>query len=207
MPIHAVLTGDIVNSTQLEKSVEKALLKAMHQVMEPYKFEFYRGDSFQVYMKEPHKALQVALLCRSIAISLGQNETVSSSDIRISIGIGRIEAPVRTLGAAKGEAFILSGRSFDEMQKTATRLTISAENKTINTGMQVIADYINSIFKGMTAKQAEVIVELLKGQNQQKVTAILNKSKSTISQLVSAGRWTEIEKLLQQYETLINLMV
>lgn len=207
MAMRAVLTGDIVNSTQLEKSGEKKLLKALHQVLEPYKFEFYRGDSFQVYMKDPQKSLRVALLCRLIAIGLNQGEYLTATDIRISIGIGNVITPVRTLGSAKGEAFVLSGRSFDEIQKTETRLAITAENKVVNTGLQVIADYINSILKGMTAKQAEVVVELLKGQIQQKVTTLLNKSKSTISQLVSAGRWNEIEKLLLQYETLINQLI
>lgn len=207
MAMRAVLTGDIVNSTQLEKSGEKKLLKALHQVLEPYKFEFYRGDSFQVYMKDPQKSLRVALLCRLIAIGLNQGEYLTATDIRISIGIGNVITPVRTLGSAKGEAFVLSGRSFDEIQKTETRLAITAQNKVVNTGLQVIADYINSILKGMTAKQAEVVVELLKGQIQQKVTTLLNKSKSTISQLVSAGRWNEIEKLLLQYETLINQLI
>lgn len=207
MAMRAVLTGDIVNSTQLEKSGEKKLLKALHQVLEPYKFEFYRGDSFQVYMKDPQKSLRVALLCRLIAIGLNQGEYLTATDIRISIGIGNVITPVRTLGSAKGEAFVLSGRSFDEIQKTETRLAITVENKVVNTGLQVIADYINSILKGMTAKQAEVVVELLKGQIQQKVTTLLNKSKSTISQLVSAGRWNEIEKLLLQYETLINQLI
>lgn len=207
MAMRAVLTGDIVNSTQLEKSGEKKLLKALHQVLEPYKFEFYRGDSFQVYMKDPQKSLRVALLCRLIAIGLNQGEYLTATDIRISIGIGNVITPVRTLGSAKGEAFVLSGRSFDEIQKTETRLAITAENKAVNTGLQVIADYINSILKGMTAKQAEVVAELLKGQTQQKVTTLLNKSKSTISQLVSAGRWNEIEKLLLQYETLINQLI
>lgn len=207
MAMRAVLTGDIVNSTQLEKSGEKKLLKALHQVLEPYKFEFYRGDSFQVYMKDPQKSLRVALLCRLIAIGLNQGEYLTATDIRISIGIGNVITPVRTLGSAKGEAFVLSGRSFDEIQKTETRLAITVENKVVNTGLQVIADYINSILKGMTAKQAEVVAELLKGQTQQKVTTLLNKSKSTISQLVSAGRWNEIEKLLLQYETLINQLI
>jgi transcriptional regulator with XRE-family HTH domain len=56
----------------------------------------------------------------------------------------------------------------------------------------------------MTSKQAAVIFELLKGESQQQVAAKMKKSKSTINQRVSAGRWPEIEKLLQQYENIIN---
>ena len=203
MGIQAVLTGDIVNSTKLAAAKEKKLLKVLQQVLTPYKFEFYRGDSFQVYIKQAGEALRIALLCRTAAISISQEET-NSSDIRISIGLGQVAAPVKTLGAAKGEAFVLSGRTFDEIAKTDIRLAITTANPLANEGLQVIADYINAIFKVMTAKQASVIFELLTGQTQQTVADKLKKSKSTINQHVSSGRWAEIEKLLQQYENIIN---
>ena len=86
----------------------------------------------------------------------------------------------------------------------ATRLAIATAHPLASEGLQVIADYINAIFKGMTGKQAAVIFELLKGQTQQGVAGKLKKSKSTIHQHVSSGRWPEIEKLLQQYENIIN---
>ncbi len=204
MGIQAVLTGDIVNSTKLAAAKEKKLLKVLQQVLMPYKFEFYRGDSFQVYIKQAGEALRIALLCRTAAISISQAEETNSSDIRISIGLGQVAAPVKTLGAAKGEAFILSGRTFDEITKTGARLAVTTANPLANEGLQVIADYINAIFKVMTAKQASVIFELLTGQTQQTVADKLKKSKSTINQHVSSGRWAEIEKLLQQYENIIN---
>lgn len=56
----------------------------------------------------------------------------------------------------------------------------------------------------MTGKQAEIIFELLKGHTQQTAAEKFNKSKSTVSQHVSAGWWTEIKKLLWQYENSSN---
>ena len=204
MAIRAVLTGDIVNSTRIGKVNERKLIKSLQQVLAAHLFEFYRGDSLQIYIKEPKQALQIALLCRSAGMSIAQDEVVAISDVRISIGIGQVNTSVRTLGNAKGEAFILSGRAFDEIVHTETRLAISTANSLANTGLQVIADYINAIFKVMTSKQAAVIFELLKGESQQQVAAKMKKSKSTINQRVSAGRWFEIEKLLRQYENIIN---
>jgi hypothetical protein len=200
----AVLTGDIVNSTKLKAKTERKLLKVMGKLMEPYKYEFYRGDSFQVYVKDPEKSLRLALLCRTAAISISQTDDPTNSDIRISIGIGETTYPVRTLGAAKGEAFLLSGRAFDELEKTGERLSFSTTNPLANLALAVIADHINSIYKEMTGKQAEVIFELLKGQSQQEVAEILKKSKSTIHQHVISGRWNEIEKLLTQFENILK---
>ena len=204
MAIQAVLTADIVNSTKLAAAKEKKLLKVLQQVLATYRFEFYRGDSFQVYLRNADAALQVALLCRTAAISISQNDETVLPDVRVSIGIGKTKVPVKALGASKGEAFILSGRAFDEIAKTDTRIAIATTNELANEGLQVIAAYINAIFKTMTGKQATVIFELMKGQTQQGVAGKLKKSKSTIHQHVSSGRWPEIEKLLKQYQNIIN---
>jgi hypothetical protein len=207
MGIQAVLTGDIVNSTKLLPAAERKLLKILHQVLAPHRFEFYRGDSFQACIQNAGEALQTALLCRTAAISISRDKAAVPSDVRLSIGIGKTKIPVKILGAAKGEAFILSGRTFDEITKTGARLAIATTHQLANEGLQVIAGYINALFTDMTAKQAGVIFEMLQGQTQQAVAAKLKKSRSTINQHVSAGRWPEIEKLLQQYKNIINHLI
>jgi len=206
MAIQAVLTGDIVNSTRLGPSAEKKLMKCLQQLLAGHRFEFYRGDSFQVFIKDARSALPTALLCRTAAIGITGSAPVSS-DIRISIGIGKTKTPADSLGTARGEAFVLSGRAFDDLTKTNTRLAMVTSHRLANEGLQVIADYLNAIFKDMTGKQAGVIFELLKGETQQAVAAKLKKSKSTIHQHVSAGRWPSIEKLLHHYENIINQLI
>lgn len=206
MAIQAVLTADIVNSTRLGYATERKLVKCLQQLLAAHRYEFYRGDSFQVYLKDAVAALQTALLCRTAAISIAGSASVAA-DIRMSIGTGKVRTPVTSLGTAKGEAFVLSGRAFDELTATGTRLVITSPNRLANEGFQVIADYLNAIFKDMTGKQAGVIFELLKGEAQQAVAAKLKKSKSTIHQHMSAGRWPEMEKLLRHYTNIINLIL
>ena len=202
--IHAVLTGDIVNSTLLAPPLEKKLLKCIQQLLGDHKHEFFRGDSFQAYVKESALALRIALQCRTAAIALEPEQSPAVSDVRISIGIGNVESPVRALATAKGDAFLLSGRALDAMEKTEGRLIIITENKMANHGLGVMSDYINSIYRQMTPKQAEVIFELLRGHSQLRVAEKLNRSKSTISQHVTAGRWDEIENILKKYEAIVQ---
>lgn len=202
----AVLTGDIVNSTRLLPAQEARLTKALRLFLAGQVYEFYRGDSFQVYMRKPKEALRMALACRGLAIGITEESEEEISDIRISIGIGEVNLPVNSLGVAKGEAFLLSGRQFDQLQQTERRLAISCSEPIANIGFQVVADYLDSIYKRMTAKQANLIVELLRGVTQQQAALKFEKSKSTVSQLANAGRWPEIERLLKQYEMLINLL-
>jgi DNA-binding NarL/FixJ family response regulator len=144
-------------------------------------------------------------LCRTAAISISEDEKTTAPDVRISVGIGEVSNTVgRKLAAAKDEAFVLSGRAFEEMEKQGSRLIISTPNTLANAGLQVIADYLNAIFKEMTSKQATVIFELLKGRTQQQVSRKLKKSKSTINQHVNSGRWPEIERLIQQFKNIVN---
>ena len=199
--MQAVLTGDIVNSTKLPPAKEKALVKLLEQVLKSYKYEFYRGDSFQVLVREAGDSLRIALLCRTAAIGITEN---NEADIKVSIGLGEVDDRIKTLGSAKGEAFIISGRAFDELEKTGSRLVISTANTMANLSLQVVADYVNSIYSRMTSKQAKVIFELLQGGLQQNVVKKLKKSKSTISQHANSGRWAEIEKILNQYELLVK---
>lgn len=204
--LHAVITGDVVNSTLLPAPDEQRLLKALEDILSPYIFEFYRGDSFQAYIEDPYQALDIALLCRTAAIGMGSGELKAPPDLRMSIGIGTVSQPVEPLGLAKGEAFLLSGRALDRMEKTERRFLLVAADKMPALALLLVADYLDLIYRGMTAKQAEVILELLKGNNQQQAADILNKSKSTISQHVTAGKWDEIEKVLDHYKKLIELI-
>jgi hypothetical protein len=205
MPLHAVLTGNILNSTRLEPIIERELTKAIQDILRSHPFEFHRGDSFQAYLKDPRTALKLALLCRTTAISLTQDREWAPCDMRISIGLGDVREPPRKRpGAARGEAFALSGRSFDKMGDSTAGLAISTSNSLANAGLKVLADYANFIYEGMTVKQAEIIIGLLNGETQQDIAGEIGKSKSTVHQLASSGRWAEIQRLLRQFETLIS---
>jgi hypothetical protein len=209
----AVLTGDIVNSTQLtlkqEKELNAKLVRVLGLFFGDHQYEFFRGDSFQVLVKDVTRALRLALACRSVAMSIDANQqpAVRLFDIRISIGIGEVNMPVKSLSLAKGEAFILSGRQFDLLKERGQRLAIDSFDPIASIGFQAMADYLDSIYRDMTPKQADVIIELLQGITQQQLAISREKSKSTISELASAGRWQEIEKILDQYETLVNLIL
>jgi hypothetical protein len=213
-PLAAVLTGDIVNSTGLTPGQEGKLIKELVEVLNrffaPHLYEFFRGDSFQVYLKDPAEALRMALVCRGLAIGIAghrEEESAVISDVRVSIGIGEVSRPVKTLGLAKGEAFLLSGRQFDQLKEKEQRLAICCSDPVANIGFEVMADHLDSIYSQMTVKQAHLIVALLQGITQQQYAEKEQRSKSTVSRLASSGRWPEIEKVLGQYEKLINLIL
>ena len=200
----AVITADIVNSTRLKKAEEKILLSDLSSILGSYKFEFYRGDSLQAYIPDPKQALKVVLQARAAAKRLSSGFSSPFADIRASIGIGNITTPVRDLKTAKGEAFLISGRAFDEMSKSGKRLKIQSANDAINLGLKIIANYADSLFAHLTSKQAAVVFELLMDHNQIETAKRLKKSQPTINKHAQAARWIEINNLIEDYQLYIN---
>ena len=200
----AVITADIVNSTRLKKAEEKMLISNLSSILKLYKFEFYRGDSFQAYIPDPKQALKVVLQVRAVAKRLSSGFSSPFTDVRASIGIGNITEPVKDLKTAKGEAFLLSGRAFDEMSKTGKRLRIQSSNEAMNLGLKIIANYADSLFSQLTSKQAAVVFELLMDHNQVETAKRLKKSQPTINKHAQSARWAEINNLIEDYQLFIT---
>jgi hypothetical protein len=198
MPIGAVITADIVNSTLLQKADEKKLIAAISSIFENHKLEFYRGDSFQVYMKDPAGALELILRTRALAIGISDQH-----DVRASIGIGSISGAVRTLKSASGEAFVLSGRSFDELT-TGERIRIVSTDAHANVSFGIIASYADFVFKRLTPKQAVVVSELLLGKTQTEAAKKLKIAQATINRHAQSAAWWEIEKINGYYKQVIE---
>jgi hypothetical protein len=205
MATRAVITADIVNSTKLSKSNSKKLMTVLSTILEGHKYEFYRGDSFQVFLKEPGDALLLTLQLRAAALKMSAALASDIIDIKANIGIGSINLPLKTLKTASGEAFILSGRGFDQM-KTGQRLYIicSEKNELANLGLRVLAGFVDYIFQRLTSKQAAVVFELSQKRTQIETAKRLKKSQATINKHTQSAGWSEIEKLLAEYKLFIN---
>lgn len=195
----AVITADIVNSTLVPAEQMKKLREKLGQVLAGYKHEFFRGDSFQVYLRDPAEALTVVLKVRTEARKLS-----SLLDVRSAIGIGEANPALKKLSIATDEAFVLSGRAFDRLGKKNDKLAIESGDGHANHGLNVVASFADYIFNDVTEKQAEVLAELLKGFSQQEVTKKLKKSPSTINQHVQSAGWHAVARLLDDYKNLIS---
>jgi hypothetical protein len=199
MALSAAITADIVNSTLLSPLLHKRLLDSISTILKSFKFEFYRGDSFQVYIKDPKEALHTALQLRTAA-----RKITFIHDVRISIGIGEINPGLKKLSTSTDEAFVLSGRSFDTLATTHSQLIITSSNETVNHGLKTISYFVDYLFKNLSEKQSEVIFELLADNTQLKAAKKLKKSISTINKHAQAGGWNELSQMLTEYENLIS---
>jgi len=202
-PNKAVLTADIVNSTLMEAKDLNDLILLIRSEFKKEKvlFDFYRGDSFHA-LADMEQALTLALKLRVVARQMATIEN-KSPDIRIAIGLGKVIDPVKSMAMGKGEAFIISGRELDLIEKSSTRLSIRCSDKKLDTGMEAVALLADMVLKDVSSKQAEVVAELLVGATQTEVALKLRKSQSTVNEIAKAANWAMLEKAIQIYRKLV----
>lgn len=206
MALAAVITADIVNSTKLSKADYKKLTRQLEVLLQEHQHEFFRGDSFQVLVKSPGDALKLLLQTRAAAMRMA-GTALPLADVRASIGIEVLRLPVKSFQGAQGEAFILSGRTFDKMpREERLHIVCGEKNKAVQLGLELLARFTDYLFQRLTCKQAAVVYELLMQRTQTETAKRLKKSQATIHKHTQAAGWAEIEKLLADYKNLVALI-
>jgi hypothetical protein len=200
MKIYAVVTGDIKNFTTLDNQKREKLVIETEQLLRTMvnseqDARMFRGDSYQFMVNDIGQVLKkcIQLICWFKINS--DKATRTQLGTRLSIGIGEIAYKGKTVLDADGQAFHLSGRSFDAMDKNEIiRLTTSNEKK--NSTYEIILMYINLIIKQWSVSQAETIYQLLSMEDgtQAKIAGKLNMSQPAVANSLRAANWKEVEK-------------
>ena len=174
--MEAVITGDIINSRKVDTSVWISFLKELLQKYgsEPKNWEIYRGDSFQL-ITNASEALEIALIIKS---AIKQNELL---DVRMSIGLGKIEYRSERITESSGTAFLNSGDQFEELKKNT--LAIKSPNAEFDKVFNVVFQLSMFFANNWSVSTSEIIKLALENQslNQIQLAEKLNKkSQSTI---------------------------
>ncbi len=109
-----IITGDIIRSRKVGDPEEwMGPLKTLFNTLgsEPGVWQFFRGDSFQLEVKNVDDVFKVALKMKATV------KCIKELDIKLAIGIGRKNYSAPRITESNGEAFIYSGELFDKMKK------------------------------------------------------------------------------------------
>ena len=160
--IKGVITGDLVNSTNIATEWRQTVLDALNVCVTDFlpltliKLEMYRGDSFQIVVDKPDYTLTVAIAIRA-KLKATTPDKQQLWDARLSIGIGDISFESDNIVTSDGEAFRLSGRSFDNIGKK--RLSISTTWSDFDRDIELVTRFADDIITAWTAKQAKVVYQ------------------------------------------------
>jgi len=227
MKINAIITGDLVNSSQIKNGDIGAILKSFKKSFNEINsyllngeglLEIYRGDSFQIVIRKPEKALLISILLRSslrkfhpllytqIKTNIKKPIYLAYSDARISIGIGMISYSKGNIVEWQGEAFKRSGQLLDQMIKGNKRLGINTPWEEVNKELEVESMLADTIINRWTIATAETVYEyLLYQKNQNEIAKIFHIKQSSVhKRLVKYGNIDAIEFFIKRYNELIN---
>jgi hypothetical protein len=118
-----IITGDIVNSRKLPSTKWIGGLKLILNTLgkNPTDWEIYRGDEFQLEIKNPEEALKVALQIKSYFRTL-------HLDARMSIGFGEKTFKTKKISESNGTAFARSGEVLENLKKQKINLAVNSGN-------------------------------------------------------------------------------
>ncbi|HLO43747.1 MAG TPA: SatD family protein [Leadbetterella sp.] len=198
--MEAIITGDLINSRQVEPSEWMPALKKVLKKYgkEPANWEIFRGDSFQLNTK-PEDALMAAILLKA------EIKQWKNLDIRLAIGLGEITYRAAKITESNGTAFLNSGECFEELKKQT--LAIKTPNKELDTTLNLMIELASLTIDKWTETAAKLIKLKIENPtvNQKDLANLLNKTaQGTISEGLKRGGYDEIQKLLDYYKIKIS---
>ncbi|MBP8155647.1 MAG: transcriptional regulator [Leadbetterella sp.] len=198
--MEAIITGDLINSRQVEPNEWMPALKKVLKKYgkEPKNWEIFRGDSFQLNTK-PEDALMVAILIKA------EIKQWKNLDVRIGIGVGEITYQAAKITESNGTAFLNSGECFEELKKQT--LAIKTPNKDLNTTLNLMIELASLTIDRWTETAAKLIKIKIENPNvnQKDLANLLNKTaQGTISEGLKRGGYDELQKLLDYYKLKIS---
>ena len=204
----AIITGDIVNSTKLTVEGRDLMLKNLQlipEVLAPVQsvsIEIFRGDSFQLGISKAESALRCALAIRALL----RSHRVHGSkvlDARLAIGIGTLDYESDALSTSDGEAYRLSGRLLDDMNKS--RLEIKTPWHEVNEELKLPTAFADDIVSSWSQNQSKIILlSLISSKTHVELSQELEISRQMVDKSLKASKEELIEAYIKRYETLIN---
>lgn len=207
MKTGAIITGDIVDSTKLTVEGREIMLNNLlliPEVLSPVEkvsIEIFRGDSFQLGIYNAASALRCALAIRAW---LRCHKVYESKvlDARLAIGVGTLDYESDTLSTSDGEAYRLSGRLLDGMNKS--RLEISTPWQVVNEELKLPTAFADDIVSAWSHNQSKIILRsLITSKNHVELSHELGISRQMVDKSLKASKEELIEAYIKRFEKLI----
>lgn len=188
----AVITADIVNSTKIEETNRYLLVDELDNIIQDLKrlsslrCEMYRGDSFQVLVDDVKYCLEIAVLIR---LGLKKSNLLKNTklDARMAIGVGDVSYEHEQVILSDGEAFRLSGRTFDKLNKR--RLLIATNINNMDEPLNVMLAFIDELLEGLSYTQSKYLYDsLLYNMSQMELANVYNTSQPNIAKHLKSAK-------------------
>lgn len=201
--MRAVLTGDIIDSRSAQSP--QGWIDILKEVLSiygnsPENWEIYRGDSFQLEL-DAEDAFKAAFHIKAGIKTIGQ------LDVRISIGLGKVEFKADAVTLSNGPAFIHSGEAFDQLQSKKQNLILSCENEQVTKELNVMLQLAEGLTTDWTQLSAKALYFAFNhpGLSQIELSKKLGITQPSVSARLRVAHADEIFNLIDYYTYRIKL--
>ena len=218
---NATISADIVSSTSLSVIDLTHLQSVIRQFLDELSREsqdedwgrLFKGDSVEIFLKDPHKALRKALLLKALVkktfveSNMGARQSpFKRFGVRMAIGIGEMRMANKDRDVLDGEAIYYSGRMLEKADREGISVKRSmffaCKDPMLTEQMDVMLGLLDVLFKDATARQSEILYYKLTGLNEEEIAAKLSIKQSAVNQHSNASGWKAIESAVNYFEKL-----
>ena len=198
----SVITGDIIKSkTQVNPEVWINPLKTVLSSLSSDKkyWEVYRGDSFQIEVRDYYSSFQYSVYIKASMKALGL-------DVRLAIGIGNKTYEGNNVSESNGDAFIFSGETLETLKKEKQNLRIKTKEFELNEELNLYFKLALIAMDSWTKNSAEIVKLSLEKQNaiQSELGKIIGINQNAVSSRQKRAHLEEILELDLMYRQKID---
>lgn len=196
-----IITGDIVNSRKLSSKIWIDGLKKLLNTIgkNPVEWEIYRGDEFQLEVKNPEDALMIALHIKSYFKSI-------KLDVRMSIGFGDMTYKAKKISESNGSAFTRSGEVFETLKKQKINLAINSGNEAFDTEINLMLRLALTFMNNWLAQSAEFVLTAIENPSlsQEEIGVKLSINQAAVSRRRKRAQFDLVMEMEQYFRNKIK---
>ena len=149
----SVITGDIIKSRHKDTKIWTDQLKQClaHLVKDPHYWEIYRGDSFQIELKDVSQSYLAAIYIKACI------KSIKGLDVRLAIGIGIKTYDGKKVTESNGQAFQFSGETLETLKKLNQNLRIKTSNAQLDQELNLFFKLALISMDNWTVNSAEMV--------------------------------------------------
>lgn len=202
----SVITGDIINSTKYQDpNVWLVPLKGALTRLETQfnRWEIYRGDSFQIEIKDYFKVFEHAVYIKACI------KCTKHLDVRMAIGVGEKFHDGEKVTESNGEAFQNSGETLEQLKKEKHNLKIKTAQLELDQELNLYFKLAAIAMDNWTTNSAEVVKVYLenKDKTQRELASLIGINQDAVSKRMKRAYLDEIMELNSMFKEKISTFI
>ena len=201
----SIITGDIINS---KRTVPGTWLNTLKKELRqwgptPKQWEIYRGDSFQLEVKDPADALEVAVGIKAAI------KSQKGKDVRLAIGIGNKTYNANTISESNGSAFVNSGDLLEELKRIKLNMAVRSDQLVFDLEMNLYIKLALIAMNHWTSNSAMTVHAALRypDRSQKALGKLLGIKQNAVSTRLKRACYDEIIEVIKMYRKKVTDLI